>query len=147
MRILVTGSRELTDRNLVWDRLSRFAPARQIIVVCGYDPETKLPKGADEFAYEWTLSRKWATPECYPADWDRKCDQNCYHRPKFRTVEEVLVPYCPMAGYVRNQEMVDSGIDYTLGFLKRGARNRGTRDCLRRARWAKSPIEMFWEQA
>lgn len=151
MRILVTGSRELTDRLLVWNALSRFAPARMITVVCGYDTEREIPTGADQFAYQWanSKSRPWAEPECHPANWDRECDSNCFHKPRFRVEivdgTEVLVPYCPVAGNIRNTEMVESGADYFLGFYKYGAKNRGTRDCVRKAREAGIPGDIVWE--
>lgn len=149
MRILVTGSRKLTDRLLVQQELSRFAPANGITLITGYDPDKKTPTGADQFAYEFA-EKKWNwTNENYPADWERECDQNCYHRTKFRPVEidgvEVLVPYCPVAGNLRNQVMVDSTAHVCLAFYKFSASNRGTADCVRRARKAGIRIHKFWE--
>lgn len=155
MRILVTGSRELIHRETVWNELARFAPANKITVVVGYNPETETPSGADKFAYEYVMNHRFhghtIDVECHPADWNRKCDSNCYHSPRFQPYEcpdgsIVLTPYCPAAGNVRNQEMVDSGIDYALGFLKMGAKNRGTLDCLRRVRKAKIRHEKFMEK-
>lgn len=149
MRIIVTGSRDLTNRDLVWNELGRFAPARKITVVVGYDSERKIPSGADEFAYRWALVHEWAEPECHPANWERKCDVWCFHKPRFKTQiiggTEVLVPYCPVAGNLRNTEMVESGADYCLGFYKVGAKNRGTRDCVRKCKGAGIKTETFWE--
>ena len=143
MRVLVTGSRELTDRNLVWDTLSILAPTT---VVCGYDKESETPRGADQFAYEWALVRDEVKLECYPADWSRKCDQRCWHPPRFRNVGDVLVPYCPMAGHLRNAEMVESGADLCVAFFKVGAKNRGTKDCVRRAKGASIEVQPHWQR-
>lgn len=159
MRILVTGSRELVWRATVFNVLSSFAPARTITIVCGYDPVRKIPTGADQFAWEWaTTHRRDAKPECHPADWKRQCDANCYHRPRFRpeTIDgtEILVPYCPVAGNLRNQEMVDSvdpetgeRAEVCVAFYKQGGKNRGTRDCVRRAREAGIEVRKTWERA
>lgn len=146
MRIIVTGSRELTARWLVEQQLSRYAPAHQITLITGYDPETQTPTGADQFAYEFAESKWNWTNENYPADWGRKCDQNCWHRPRFKEVGDVLVPYCPVAGNLRNQVMVDSTADVCLAFYKFSAKNRGTADCVRRCRKAGILIHKFWEQ-
>jgi len=50
------------------------------------------------------------------------------------------------AGPRRNQEMVDSGVDLCLAFYREGAGNRGTQDCVRRARNAGVPVDELTER-
>lgn len=149
MRVLVTGSRDLTNWKAVYDELSRFAPARKLTVVVG-----DCPTGADKYARDWVRARGYPRNidvglEEHFANWERKCDEKCYHPPKFKPVTSdeitVLVPYCPVAGHIRNQEMVDSGADICLAFYKIGAKNRGTRDCAARAKKAGIKVVKFRE--
>lgn len=122
MRILVTGSRNLTNRQLVVEALQVAAfgadPTELITVVHGACPYG----GADAFASDWAEIAFNAEEEAHPADFDG---------------------LGPKAGPLRNQEMVDLGADICLAFPTEGS--RGTWDCVRRARAAGIPVEIHKE--
>lgn len=147
--VIVTGSREFDHERVLHAMLEdQLSESRQLFLVVG-----DCPTGADKFAKNWAFNRLRGTDWTYDrvdgkefvAHWDRKCDEKCYHPPKFKPVDGVLVPYCPVAGHLRNQEMVDFVLqrmntgDTAIGlaFLKTGAQNKGTRDCRGRMRKAK----------
>jgi len=74
---------------------------------------------------------KWEI-ESHPADWEAPCRPEC--RPGHRRRQGRGPEYCPAAGNYRNQEgIIDPGLDELLAFLKIGAANTGTSDCMRRA--------------
>jgi hypothetical protein len=108
-RILVTGSRDLTDHKAVQRHIALAAaqapPGTRVIIVHGNAP------GADTFADRAALSLG-LHPEAHDAPWH-------------------LLGQA--AGPARNQEMVDAGADLCLAFFKRGGRNIGTADCAARA--------------
>lgn len=86
--------------------------------------------GADQVA---GLLGDWAenaTVETHPALWDRKPDGS----------------YNKLAGFQRNQRMVDSGADICVAFLKRSAANKGTKDCMDRAKKAGIEVVEVWDQ-
>lgn len=84
--------------------------------------------GADRIAGALAYHADNATDELHPAIWGRQGDGSCNKA----------------AGFERNQRMVDSGADICLAFLKRGAGNRGTQDCIRRARAAGIEVKEVW---
>ena len=49
--------------------------------------------------------------------------------------------YGKAAGPIRNQEMLDSGVDLVLAFP--GPQSRGTRDMVRRSKSANIPVQVF----
>lgn len=134
MRVLITGSRNWTDEQTIHNKLNTLLAStpgsEPFILVHGH-----CPTGADAIADKWgqQLPRE-VTVERHPANWDRPCDNNCYHHPRTKNGK----PYCPMAGHLRNQEMVDLGADLCLAFPLPGS--RGTKDCIRRAKKANIPI-------
>jgi hypothetical protein len=79
--------------------------------------------GADKIAAGIWSGRYRLPVDPHPANWRR---------------------YGSGAGFKRNQEMVDSGIDYCLAFFKEGARNRGTTDCAWKARMAGVTVKEVW---
>lgn len=108
MRVLVTGSRDWGDWREVYRALSKVCEEhdlnlipdehgntmpdpRKITVVHG-----NCPTGADMWADQWCISN-FFTAERHPADWQE---------------------YGKRAGFVRNAEMVKSGIDLCLAFIK-----------------------------
>lgn len=129
MRILVTGSRNMTDYSKMviamtsaLETLYREYPDNnEFIVVHGG------ATGADTLAGDFVsqaksyLKNKGYTvkEEVHPADWD-------------------LGKY---AGPIRNQRMVDLGADICLAFPS--ADSRGTKDCIRRATRASIPVEIY----
>ena len=130
-RILVTGSRDWTDRDLVGDVLEGYRNAYvgpDFIVVHG-----ACPTGADLFADTWCgLNR--VNVERHPAWWHR---------------------YGNAAGPIRNQEMVDLGAFVTLAFAKVCTKPRcevptphgshGTLDCALAAQKARIPVMVYRE--
>lgn len=134
-RVLVTGSRDWSDLAAVWRAIAAEYTKGDITVVHG-----DCPTGADHFAHQWfSLDEdegfsNFATEERHPADWERACDESCHHKPRTKNGK----PYCPMAGHLRNQKMVDLGADVCLAFPLPDS--RGTIDCIRRARAADIPV-------
>ena len=110
MRVIVTGSRELTDYNTVAEALDRVfteSPDEPLTVVHGG------ARGADTLAGHWCKDMIRAghdvIEEVYAADWSRG----------------------KIAGIQRNQEMINLGADYVVAFPR--GRSPGTRDCIARA--------------
>lgn len=122
VRILVTGTRKngAPIRERVFERLDSlvisegFPLHRPIIVVHGKCPYG----GVDKYADDWATDRGHMV-ERHPAAWAR---------------------YGKRAGGMRNQEMVDAGADYCIGFPAPGS--RGTWDCLQRATDALIPVQV-----
>ena len=117
----MTGSREWTNYQLVADTLGAWIdehdPDGTATLVYG-DCQT----GADRQARSFWLTAGGPI-ETHPANWQR---------------------YGKVAGPLRNQEMVDAGADKCIAFFKRGAANRGTADCVARARAAGIPVQEVW---
>jgi hypothetical protein len=84
--------------------------------------------GADQIAGLLSERADNASSEVHPALWDRKKDGS-YNR---------------AAGFQRNQRMVDSGADICVAFLKRSAANKGTKDCIERAKKAGIEVVEVW---
>ncbi|AXH67892.1 hypothetical protein J4T99_gp087 [Mycobacterium phage Bromden] len=125
-RILVTGSRDWTDRNRVFVTLSiHMVGVDSAVIVHGY-----CPTGADLFADDFGVRHPRCTVEPHPADWFKACTDKCYHKPRFKDGK----PYCPVQGFIRNQKMVDLGADVCLAFPL--GKSPGTRDCMARAKKA-----------
>lgn len=109
-RILVTGSREWTDKATI--RHALFATWRaagvpeDVVLVSGH------ARGADAIA-EVMGDGFGFTVERHPADWEHK------HQ---------------AAGPIRNTEMVKLGADVCLAFLMPDS--KGTKDCMAKARKA-----------
>lgn len=99
MRVLVTGSRTWTDADeIAWALLQVYEEFGPFTLVSG-----ACPQGADRIAEQivedWNLSGMEI--ERHPADWGR---------------------HGKRAGFVRNQEMCDSGIDFCLAFIHAGSK-------------------------
>ena len=121
MRILVTGSRSLSDYELVRSAIEEMvanscAPDEHVVIVHGACPYG----GADEHAQHWAEVAFNASHEPHPADF-KKLGRK--------------------AGPLRNQEMVDLGADVCLAFPT--SSSRGTWDCVRRAKAAGIHVEVF----
>lgn len=92
--------------------------------------------GADEYARLWaeespTFRRpQWRTKR-FEADWDRECDNQCLHGPRRKRRDGST--FCPSAGPIRNQRMIDEGqIELLIAFPG----GNGTMDMIRRAKAA-----------
>lgn len=122
-RVLVTGSREWTDRDLLERVLGNVLSLCPLVIVHG-----KCPRGADKMASAWVAAARAqnfnVTEEPHPADWKR------YHNG---------------AGPIRNQEMADLGADVVYAFFAGdGTGSKGTADCARRAEKAGLQVRKFY---
>ncbi len=138
-RVLVTGSRSWTDADTVSEALyaqGRLSPQGRMLVIHG-----DCPTGADSHAQRFVETYAHFGVEVLriPADWGRDCTDMCTHRPRYRNG----MPYCPAAGVIRNQVLVDQGADVCLAFPL--GRSPGTRDCMRRAATAGIPVLEYGE--
>jgi hypothetical protein len=126
MRIVVTGSREVTDLAAVKAALIEAAagPRGPHTVVHG------AARGADSLAAIAATRLGWNV-EAHPADWSGPCRDEC--RPDCRRTRSDGSDYCSAAGRYRNQHMVDLGAQVVVAIYKRGAQNKGTADCVKRA--------------
>lgn len=118
LRILITGSREWTDRDVIRDAIVREGRASGL---SGQDTTIVhgAARGADLLAAD--VAREFnCRIEAHPADWDR---------------------YGKSAGHHRNAEMVALGADVCLAFPLPGA--RGTWDCVRKAKAAGIPVTVY----
>ena len=108
-RILVTGSRDWVDPSVIARSLASLALEaayldKEPVVVHG-----DCPTGADAMA-QAICEAVGIRTERHPADWNK---------------------HGKAAGPIRNQEMVDSGVDICYAFSNGGS--RGTKDCKARA--------------
>lgn len=90
MRVLVTGSRDWTDRYTIFNALDRYCP-KDAVLVHGH-----CPTGADAIADEWAMANGVQVHR-FPAEWDR---------------------YGSRAGFIRNSIMVEEGADLCFAFIK-----------------------------
>jgi YspA, cpYpsA-related SLOG family len=129
-RILVTGSRDWSDRHLIAVAISKIHDdGHGITIVHG-----ACPSGADALADEVAYGLGY-TREPHPADWDR---------------------YKKRAGPIRNAEMVALGADCCLAFIcpcrkeectiRRVHGSHGTSHCLRLARKAGIETRVFYQR-
>lgn len=117
-RILVTGSRDWTDRQTIIDAfldLNEWRPIDwdDVVVVHG-----DCPTGADHIADVWARSVGLKV-EAHPADWS----------------------IGKKAGPLRNKKMVDLGADIVLAFPK--GESRGTRGCIKLAQEAGLEVKIY----
>lgn len=128
-RILITGSRNWTDKQAIYLALGQqCANVGDVVIVHGG------ARGADTIAASYAEGRFRITAEAHPAEWNKPCGTGCYHRPRVKGGK----PYCPLQGHYRNQRMVDLGADVCLAFPL--GESRGTRDCMKRAKRAGIPV-------
>lgn len=118
MRVLVTGSRDWTDREAIRKALWWLRKHHDEVVVVhgGADGADSI---ADDLAEEFGF-----LPVEYAADWHQ---------------------YKLAAGPIRNQAMVDSGPDVVLAFHEDLAKSKGTKDCVKKARSANIPVFVWPE--
>lgn len=134
--VIVTGSRKWTDTALIYadleHQLAYAQSVRSVLVVC----HGKNPKGADAIAAQWCKERRGhgVVEDPVPADWTRDCDTLCSHKPRVRADG---TRWCPAAGVLRNQVMVDKGAALCLAYPLDGT---GTQDCMKRADAAGIPV-------
>lgn len=103
MRVLVCGGRDYFNGDMIAHALSQL-PA-DAILVHGAAP------GADSVCAHWWYDIQGRTVDPHPANWKK---------------------YGKAAGPIRNQEMLDSGVDLVVAFPG----HQGTADMVRRAKKA-----------
>lgn len=118
--ILVCGGRKYDDKDFLYNYLDKYHAKHGITLLVHGD----CPTGADRLAKRWAKSRG-VKSKGYPADWGNLEGRNA------RMKQGHFGPYDPMAGYTRNQQMLDEHpeIKTVLGF----AGENGTADMLTRA--------------
>lgn len=121
MRVLVYGGRDFKETNearaFFWDTLLFYdlvGTSWSTIISGG-------ARGADKFG-EMLGAMHGLKVEVYPADWDK---------------------YKKAAGHIRNQQMLDSGVDLAVQFPG----GKGTADMRRRLDKAGVKVHEFHEQA
>lgn len=127
MRFLVTGGRDFNDKQLVHATFSHI-PAISTLVhgAC---------RGADLLCAQVWGKEFGLAVEAYPANWPVCEGANC--RPEHRKKNSRGEWYCPTAGHLRNQKMIEANIDILYAFPG----NTGTADCVKRA--TKAGIEII----
>jgi hypothetical protein len=115
VRILITGSRDLMDRELVWSSIEEVIEEYGAI---GAHLILGGARGADELAREWSIANAdRCTSETFVANW-RELGR--------------------AAGPMRNAQMVKAGADLCLAFPR--GESRGTRNCMMQAGEAGIPV-------
>lgn len=120
MRMLITGSRNLTDDHAaeVYEALDDAYD--KWVVQHGEDKENVFvhgnARGADAIGAQWAVERGWVV-EAHPAQWDE---------------------YGKSAGYIRNTKMVDTGVELCVAFPY--GDSYGTRNCIKIALSKKVPV-------
>jgi hypothetical protein len=94
MRILISGSRDWSDRETIGDALMEWNRPENVLV------SGACPSGGDALCEEFAEGEGWAI-ERHPADWKNLGRS---------------------AGYIRNAEMVKLGADLALVFIRNGSR-------------------------
>lgn len=113
MRILVTGSREWTDEELLHATLDEVTAGHEKVTIV----HGGCYRGADVMTSAYATQRGW-TDETHEAEWNAG-------RP---------------AGPIRNKEMVALGADVCVAFFKMTAANKGTTGCCNFAKKAGIPV-------
>jgi hypothetical protein len=142
-RVLVTGSREWTDFDLVQQALDA-ALALLAVPLTEQDTVTLChgdARGLDQLAAVVAGGRGWKIEE-HPARWnEHSADCPAWH------LAPVVQPTCKMAGHRRNGEMIALGADLVLAFPMGGeasGMSRGTWGCARAAKAAQLPTLVLW---
>lgn len=114
MRVLFSGSRAWTDRSIVQAHIDELPEGATVVV-------GDCPTGVDEITRRHALDTH-RDVEVHQADWKQ---------------------HGKAAGPIRNQEMIDSGVD--CGYFYITPQSRGTRHCLTAARRANIPAVVTQE--
>ncbi len=123
LRVLVTGSRDLTDESVVLTALQavvEYAAGRPIVIVHG------ACRGADLLVARLAAATiPGVTIEPHPAEWAK---------------------FGKSAGPRRNAAMVNSGVEICAAFFIRGWQSRGTAGCCRLAVQAGVPVRWWYQE-
>lgn len=116
MKVLVTGSRNWTDREAIIKAFSEYGFESKVTLISG-----ACPTGADAIAEELAERRGWNI-ERHPADWQK---------------------HGRAAGPIRNQQMVDRKPDLVLAFILNGS--KGASGTVAMARKAGLRVKVYEE--
>jgi hypothetical protein len=118
MRVLVTGSRNWSDRSAISRRLQRLPLDATVVHGAASRKQRGIEQSADMLADDVANTLGLRT-ERWPADWKQ---------------------FPRAAGVIRNVAMLDSGIDLVLAFQRDGS--RGTQHAIDEARRRGIPVEI-----
>jgi len=139
-RLLVTGSRNWDHRRSIEQVLRYYLRqavhnGHRLVVTQG-----EAVAGADKTTNDWAehaMRVGWAVlNDPHPARWSVCSHERC--RPGHQIRRPSGTYYCPYAGFVRNQVMVDTRPHVCVAFWRAGS--SGTRDCRTRALDAGIPV-------
>ena len=116
MKLIICGSRDWTNEEIIEKYIQGLPP--NSVVIHGDAP------GADKIAGRIAGERGHTVIE-FEANWDLYGDK---------------------AGPIRNQEMLDFGVDKVTAFHEDLANSTGTKDMITRARKAWIPVQIFNEK-
>lgn len=126
MRVLVTGSRKLKDIMRVFDALDRLHNGPRGPITCII--HGAHPKGGDALGKEWAIERN-IKHRPFRAKWEDIWAPGAVVKTNLATGR----PYNVLAGFWRNQEMLDVGKpDICVYFKVAGLKNAGTQDMIDR---------------
>lgn len=143
-RVLVTGSREWADFDLVDQALDAALALLQVPLTM-QDTVTLChgaARGLDSLAAAIAGSRGWKIEE-HPAQWDKHTAACPAHH-----LTPIVQPTCKMAGHRRNHEMIALGADLVIAFPtgeEASGLSRGTWGCARASKAAQLPTLVLWK--
>lgn len=117
MRIIIAGSRSITDKKLIFKKLDHITEKldkKKIVVLSGH-----AKKGVDRIGEEWGFARWVKAVEVYHPDYAKYTDKK-------------------IAPLMRNQEMVDANADVLIAFWD--GHSSGTEDVIKRAKKKKLKV-------
>jgi hypothetical protein len=118
MRLLVCGDRDWWDRDLINEILDQLANQYLWDFTLVHGAAT----GADTMGGEWAKARDMPV-DAFPAQWDR---------------------HGKSAGPIRNQQMLDSGLDLVVAFHDNIRNSKGTKHMVGIARQAGVPVKLVY---
>lgn len=118
----MTGGRDYSDYRTVARVLDQLLRERGIDALC-HGGAT----GADAQAHVWAV-KNGITPKPFPAFWEGPCAPLC--PPGHRVERDDGSDYCPLAGHLRNQQMLD---EFKPDLVVAFPGGRGTADMVKRA--------------
>jgi hypothetical protein len=137
-RLMVTGSREWTNRDLMRTALFTVYQEHPAAVLIHGGAA-----GADTMAHQLWTSSTSESPEVFDADWDGPCDPG-FCRPGHRKPRRFGPgTWCPAAGNRRNRRMLATGPGLVLAFFAPLAANKGTTDAATAALDASIPVQAY----
>lgn len=142
----LSGSRAWPDPRLLEDTLIGVWHDATQIGYTGIELMHGCAEGADTIGHEWAWREGFLIRE-FPADWESSCGSACHlHRRRNRRGIE----YCPLAGHLRNQKMVDERpVLFVVAAVRCRAKkcarqashdSHGATDCAQRAGQAGIPV-------